>query len=343
MNAQVHFARRGGSTSIGSPMSTRLLGVVLRLLTFVLAIAGCSDGIKLNHDMAMRKRLAGTPLALVRREELPIALVWERGSAGPDISVFAPPRDALHPGTVAWDGDFVVGTHHGYERAPDGKECARVAWFVIDVAGPVGPRVVYDGEDRTSYDAARSKLGVPAGLVPRPLLHYWPNWAGSPDPAGRSDAAAQLDPEMGTGTTTRPLPVGEGYFVQDALRTFLWLSRPSPPASFPPVVLTRRTSDVFRIGWDERFIVADICFLVSDGRSEPTVDLTMPVGTVVVDTKTAKSSLEVNRRSVGKLRRDFGVPDALQTRDVVLVWPDWPEIRRPWRKDPSTVKYLGLD
>ena len=325
------------------PMPVRPLRMLSSLLTVALSAAGCNDGIRLNDDLAIRKRLAGTPLALVRREELPTALVWERGSAGPDIPVFAPPRDALLPGTVAWDGDFVVGTHHDYERGHDGKESSRVAWFVIDVAGPAGPRVVYDGEDRANYEAARSKLGVGAELVPRPLLHYWPNWAGSPDPSGRSDAAAQLDPQTGTGTTVRPLPVGEGYFVQDALRTFLWLSKQSPEAPSAPVALTRRTSDVFRIGWDERFIVADICFLVSDGGSEPTVDLTMPVGTVVVDTKTAKSSLVVNHRSVGKLRREFGVPDALQPRDVVLVWPDWPEIRRPWRRDPSSRKHLGLD
>ena len=323
--------------------------IILWPLAVALWLAGCDDGIKLNNDNAMRKPLTGTPLAFVRSgSDLPLdmELVREHGANGVDDPLL-PERNGFNfeCATVAWDSAFVVGTRARYDQPRKEPGNARVAWFVIDLSGSNGPRLVYEGEDKAAYDAARSRIGIKPDLLPRPFLHYWPNWDGSPQPWDRADVAPELDPETGVGSTSRLLPVGKGYFVQDAIRTFLWLSKDSPNPSMDrtPVPLTRRTSDVFRIAWNDRFIVADVCFLESDGCSEPTVDRTMPVGCVVVDTKTGRASNEINRRSVAKLRRKFGVPDALQPRDVVLVWPDWPEIRRPWRKDPETMKYLGLE
>jgi hypothetical protein len=326
------------------PLLFRLV-IVLTCLTSVFCAAACNDGIRLNRDLSMRKRLPGTPLAFVRSEvDLPTELVWETGPRTDDVRLFpdTAPAPWFH-GTVAWDDSFAVGTRYRMAPPPDGR--SHVSWYVIDLRSAVLPRLAFDGEDRAAYEAARTTLGVRADLVPRPILWHWPNWEGSPRPWGRDDRAPELDPATGVASTVRALPVGTGYFVQDCLRTFLWLSRdpPNPARSRTPVEFARRTSDVFRIGWDERFIVADVCFLVGDGASEPTVDRTMPVGSVVIDTKTGRCSPEMNRRSIAKSRSDFGVPDTLTLRDVVDVWPDWPEIRRPWRRDPATMKYLGLE
>jgi hypothetical protein len=329
--------------------SSRALACVFAI---ALAATGCEDGIRLNSDGAMTKRLTETPLAFsIPDPELDAApeLVWEHGSTQPDTPLLAEPDWTVNSHTaVAWDRAFVAGTFTRSELKPGERwktEKETVAWYLVDLRDPKGPRVAYQGDSRPSYDAERSKLGVPPELVPRPLLQYWPNWRGSPRPDTRDGAHAELDPVTGAGSTTRALPVGGGYFVQDSLRTFLVLSKdpPDPKMSPTPVHLSRQTADVFRIGWDDRFIVADVCFLVSDGCSEPTVDRQMPVGTVVVDTKTGKSMWEVNTRSAAEIRKRFGVPDSLGLRDVLDVWPDWREIRRPWRKDPETLKHLGLE
>ena len=152
-----------------------------------------------------------------------------------------------------------------------------------------------------------------------------------------------LNGPSGTATTSRRLAVGEGYYLQDALGTFRWLRRKrAGHGDEHPIAVTPERGDVFRIAFDDRFIIADVCFLLSSSPGGPRVDLTAPVASLVVDTQTGRSSPLVALENRASVAAEFGAPLSLEPRDVCDVWPDWPEIRREWRSDPATMEYLGL-
>jgi hypothetical protein len=309
-------------------------------------------------DLEEWKLLDGTPLALVSTEFSPadISVLRERGRGDTywHSVLGEKPSDSYSTGvsTIAWNGQYVLGSR--YEtKIPwvrsEPRDC-RARWYLIQLNASRECEVMYDGYDRSEFSRAVEAAGIQGELVPRTLAYYWPNWSESALPHSRSDIGPDAD-AIYAGSSCRDLAGAPGYYLLDAMNTFLTLRGVPPGPGAPNVRAFGRSgagtpdrSDLVRIAWDGKFIVADVCFLITESaEAGPTVDRSRPIATMIVDMHSGKASGLIDKRFERELRRRFGVPERLVAQDVVRFWPDWVDIRHKWRSDPRAMKYLGLE